>query len=57
MKQLRSIKELKRGTIVRHITDGDSLVIAANFGDYAIAVRTRYISNPSEWLILEPETK
>ena len=51
-KQLKNIKELKRGTIVRHKSSSESILVDMNCGHYAIGFRTVNITNPDEWLIL-----
>ncbi len=51
----KSIKDFQPGTIIRHEHGSSGLLVTANYGDYAIAVRTQHIANPEEWLIIEPE--
>lgn len=48
-----SIKEFRRGMIVRHRNDNGSYVVINNYGNHATAVDTVDICNPSEWEILE----
>lgn len=43
---------LKPGDIIQHRSTGESYVVTANYGDYAIAVRTVHVSNPDEWLVV-----
>jgi hypothetical protein len=41
--------KLQRGDIIRHISDGESLIVAANYGGRVTAVRTYDVTNPPEW--------
>ena len=59
---LKSISQLQPGTIIRHMLGKDALVVTANYGETAIAVRTREtaiavrtqsITNPNEWMIAD----
>lgn len=43
---------LQPGDIIRHRMDKDSYVVTANYGTYAIAVRTVHLSNPNEWEVI-----
>ncbi|MGH6977951.1 MAG: helix-turn-helix domain-containing protein, partial [Brevundimonas sp.] len=43
------MRMLQVGDIVRHRANADSVVVTANYGSHAIAVRTVRISNPHEW--------
>lgn len=43
---------LRPGDIIQHLATGESYVVTANYGDYAIAVRTVHVSNPDEWLVV-----
>jgi len=52
-KEVESIAQLKPGTIIRHVNGHEGYIVTANYGDHAIAVRTKHISNPREWLIVE----
>ena len=45
------LRDIQPGTVIRHKHGADALVITANYGKYAIAVRTQTVSNPDEWLI------
>ena len=47
---IKSIKDLKRGDIVRNLSSRNTYVIDAIFGNYAIGVRIIHISNPDEWI-------
>ena len=52
-KPVESITQLRPGTIIRHVNGHEGYIVIANYGDHAIAVRTKHISNPREWLIVE----
>ena len=43
---------LQQGDIIRHKMGGESYVVTANYGTYAIAVRTVHVSNPGEWEVI-----
>ncbi len=57
-KKFKTINELQRGDIIRHITYAGALpqtwVVEAVYGTYAIAVTTMNIANPPEWEVLVP---
>jgi len=58
LKSVKSISDLTRGTIVRHKSSGNSYVVVDSYSHTsAIAVRSVHISNPSEWLIFEPDNQ
>jgi hypothetical protein len=46
---------LQPGNIIRHVNGHEAYIVQANYGDHAIAVRVQYVSNPREWLVVEPE--
>lgn len=46
------IAMLQPGDIIRHRGAAEAMVITANYGDHAIAVRTQLVTNPSEWLLV-----
>ena len=48
-------KSLHRSDIVRHNKSGSSFIVDACYGTFVIAVRTIYISNPSEWILCDNE--
>jgi len=50
--EIKSIKELKRGDIVRSKNryNGESYIIEGIYENYVIGVRTKHISNPNEWI-------
>ena len=48
-----TIKDLQPGVIVYNRLSGTSYIISDNYGNYAVAVRTLHISNPSEWVIVQ----
>lgn len=50
--QVTHIASLQPGDIIRHKGSGDAMIITANYGDHAIAVRTQHVSNPFEWLFV-----
>ena len=50
---LISISDLKPGMIIRHKGSSEGYIVTANYGNYAFAVRTMHVSNPSEWLIVK----
>ena len=54
MVQVRDVRELREGDIVRHVGSGpgSGYVVLGNYGTYALAVRHAHISNPDEWLVL-----
>lgn len=52
-KKLKKISQLKSGDIVKNKGSAYGYVITANYGNYAIGVRTIHISNPNEWEIVE----
>ena len=52
-----SLDEFQRGDIVRHFSEAKSWVVMGNYGTHVIAVRHQSITNPQEWVILEPERK
>lgn len=47
---LSHISELEVGDIIQSKLDGKGYVVTGNYGNFAIAVKQMYISNPSEWL-------
>ena len=52
------VQDLRPGDIVQHVITGMSYVVTDNYGEYAIAVRTAHITNPSEWkLVNRPATR
>ena len=51
-RRVKKISELKPGKVVRHIDFGEGYVVTANYGSYAIGVRTAHITNPDEWLLV-----
>ena len=55
--QARPLKigELRRGDIVRNAS-GESYVVDKPMGLCAIAVRSIAISNPDEWVLIDPQT-
>jgi hypothetical protein len=48
-------RNLKRGDIVRHKTAAESYVVDWHNGRQATAVRTAYLTNPTEWDLIPPE--
>ena len=50
-------RKLKRGDIVRNKGSADSYVVTSHYGDRVTAVRTADLTNPSEWLLIEPEPR
>ena len=59
--KVKSIRELKEGDIVRNLGSSKSYIIhniihGVN-ADYAICVRTIYISNPEEWIKINRHEK
>lgn len=46
------LRDLRRGDLIRHRCSGESLIVAASFGDRATAVRTYDVTNESEWLLI-----
>jgi hypothetical protein len=51
-REIANISELASGDIIRHKMGGDALVVTANYGKRAIAVRTYDVTNPSEWILI-----
>jgi hypothetical protein len=49
-KSIKSLTELKRGSIVRHKSVGESFMVDTNYGDRATAVAFKDITNPAEWI-------
>lgn len=47
-----AIADLQPGDIIRHKSGSEALVVTANYGGHAIAVRTQHVSNPQEWLLI-----
>lgn len=43
------MKKLKPGDLIRHASDGEAMVVTANYGAYVLAVRQAHVSNPKEW--------
>ena len=43
---------LQPGDIIRHRESADAVVVTANYGSHAIAVRTCYVSQPAEWILI-----
>lgn len=43
---------LEPGDIIRHKHGAEALVVTANYGDRATAIRTYDVSNPPEWDLL-----
>ena len=54
---ITSFAAVKRGDILRHKDDCESVVVVAHLGDAVILSRTTHASNPSEWLKIERETE
>lgn len=52
---LTRIADLKRGDIIRHRGTGETYVIDATGGDRARAVTSVEVSNPGEWMLVDPE--
>lgn len=50
---MHSINKLERGDIIRHKTGGDSYLVDYLGGDFAIAIKTKHISNPHEWEVFK----
>lgn len=51
---LESIEELKAGDLIRHKMPverpfGETLMVQANYGDRATAIRTADVTNAPEW--------
>lgn len=46
------LKALQPGDIIRHEHSADALIVTANYGSHAIAVRTEHVSNPAEWHLI-----
>ena len=46
--------QLQPGDIVKHKMSHDTFVVTANYGNYAIAVKSVDISNPREWDLIDP---
>lgn len=51
---LQSLTELFRGAIVRSVGSANSYVVDAVTGQHATAVRTVSITNPDEWILINP---
>lgn len=51
---MSNVSEFREGTIIRSKLTGMAYVVTANYGGYAIAVRTQHVSNPDEWEIVAP---
>ena len=47
------MSDFKPGDIVRHKQSAEGVLVTANYGNFAIAVRTTHISNPSEWEMIQ----
>ncbi len=50
--ELVSLRDLKRGMIIRSKASGKSFVIDANFGDRVTAITSMDITNIDEWEIV-----
>jgi hypothetical protein len=48
---------LQPGNIIRHVHGSEAYIVQINYGDHAIAVRVVTVSNPREWLVIEPEAR
>ena len=51
-KIVRTLRDLRRGNIVRHRTGGPTYVVNTNFGQRVTAVASIDITNPEEWEVL-----
>ena len=47
------VQNLREGNIIQHRLTGQTYVVTANYGKYAIAVRTMHVSNPAEWKLVK----
>lgn len=47
------LQGLQPGDIIRHKHAAEAMVVTANYGTRAIAVRTADVSNPDEWDIID----
>lgn len=47
------LRDFQPGDIISHKSSLEGYIVTANYGSYAIAVRTQHISNPSEWNIVQ----
>jgi len=51
------IEKLQAGSIIRHVATGEAwIVLRKDSLDTAIAVRTIHVSNPREWVLINPKT-
>jgi len=50
--RIKSISDLGRGDIIRHVGSGNSLVVMSTYDDFAIAADITMVSNPSEWILV-----
>ena len=47
------MRDLQVGDIVQSRGSGMAYIVTANYGDYAIAVRTAHVTNPIEWKLVK----
>lgn len=54
-KEIKDIKDLKTGDVIRSKYSKESYVITANYGSHAVGVRTMHVSNRFEWELVVKE--
>lgn len=47
-------KHLREGDIVQGQASGQAYIVTGNYGDRVTAVRTVDITQPDEWLLIQP---
>lgn len=49
------LAQLQPGDIIRPVGGAEAMIVTANYGNHAVAVRTVHVANPGEWeLVAKP---
>ncbi|NML88744.1 hypothetical protein HHL26_06640 [Sphingobium sp. TB-6] len=51
------IAELRIGSIIRNRGSGDAMVVVSRRSGSMTAIRATEVTNPDEWLVIEPVTQ
>jgi hypothetical protein len=47
--KLDSLRDMKEGDVIRHVSGGPAYIVTANYGTRVTAVLTKDVTNPNEW--------